>query len=305
MKIKIPIDLLIIDILGVLLILNIFFLPNIIVIIILGLPFLLFFPGYIMLAILSPKDTIAVIDRSALSLGISIVMTTLIGVGLHYTQWGIQIESGLYSIATFVILISGVAILRRRYYGHKALTQVIDINIRKLFQKSPVKITLNLVMIVIVLIAIVSSVYLIAKPNTGDKFSEFYILGINGQAADYPTDFILNSNSEVVSVKYGEGTSFISEAWGRVILGIVNHEQQNTTYTIKIQIDGSQASIPFQNKIVTNIGPLILEPGEKWEEKIGIVPEHIGQNQEVELLLYKNNDTSVYLDLHLWVNVTQ
>ena len=148
-------------------------------------------------------------------------------------------------------------------------------------------------------------IYSIAKPKVGEKFTEFYILGINGQAADYPTDFTLNSNLQIVSVQYATDTPTVPEKWGRLTLGIVNQEQQNTNYTVVMQINGSQVGIPFQGRIVQSLGPIVLIPGEKWEQEIGIVPQHTGENQEVELLLYKDNGTAPYLNLHLWVNVTQ
>jgi uncharacterized membrane protein len=138
----------------------------------------------------------------------------------------------------------------------------------------------------------------------GEKFTEFYILGLNGNADEYPYAFILN-NGKVVSVEYGTDTPAVSEQWGRLTLGIVNHEQQNTSYTIVMQIDGSQVGIPFQGEIVQSLGPIVLAPEEKWQQEIGIVPQHTGENQEVELQLYKDNGTEPYLTLHLWVNVTQ
>jgi uncharacterized membrane protein len=95
----------------------------------------------------------------------------------------------------------------------------------------------------------------------------------------------------------------VSEKWGRLTLFIVNHEQQNTSYTVVMQIDGSQVGIPFQGEIMQSLGPITLAPEEKWEQGIGVVPPHTGDNQKVELLLYKDNGTQPYLNLHLFVNV--
>ena len=182
---------------------------------------------------------------------------------------------------------------------------LINLKIPGIWQGSPLNKTLNVILIVAILGAVGTLIYTVAKPKVGEKFTEFYLLGINGTAADYPTDFVLNSNSDVVSVQYGTNTPAVSENWGRLTLGIVNHEQQNTTYTVIMQIDGKQVGIPFQGGIVQNLGPIVLAPEAKWEQEIGIVPQHTGENQEVELLLYKDNGTEPYLTLHLWVNVTQ
>lgn len=305
MKIKLPIDILIIDILSVLLILSITFIPNTIARIILGLPFLIFFPGYVLVAALFPRSDMDGIERTALGFGMSIATTALIGLGLNYTAWGIRMESVLYSIFTSIIIFSAVAIKRRRSHGNKELISEFNMKISEIWQGSSLNKTLNIILIVVILGSMGTLIYAIAKPKVGEKFTEFYLLGINGTAADYPTDFVLNANSSVVSVQYGTNTAAISEKWGRVTLGMVNHEQQNTTYTVVMQIDGQQVGIPFQGTIVQNLGPIVLAPEAKWQQEIGIVPQHTGENQEVELLLYKDDGTAPYLNLHLWVNVTQ
>ena len=305
MKIKLPIDLLIIDILSVLLILSIIFIPAAVARVILGLPFLLFFPGYVLVAALFPRRELEGIERIALSFGMSIAVTALIGLGLNYTPWGIRLEPVLYSIFTFIIILSAIAIIRRRYYGRKDLVTAINLKMPGIWQGSPLNKTLNVILIVAILGAVGTLIYTVAEPKVGEKFTEFYLLGINGTAADYPTDFVLNANSGVISVQYGTNTAAVSEKWGRLTLGIVNHEQQNTTYTVIMQIDGSQVGVPFQGGIVQNLGPIVLAPEATWQQEIGIVPQHTGENQEVELLLYKDNGTAPYLSLHLWVNVTQ
>lgn len=305
MKIKLPIDLLIIDILSIILILSIAFIPITVTRVILGLPFLLFFPGYVLVAALFPRSEMDSIERIALFFGMSIAVTAFIGLGLNYTSWGIRLEPVLYSIFAFIIILSAIAIIRRRFYGRKELITEINLKILGIWHGSPLNKTLNVILIVAIMGTVSILIYSIAKPKVGEKFTEFYILGINGQAADYPTDFTLNSNLQIVSVQYATDTPTVPEKWGRLTLGIVNQEQQNTNYTVVMQINGSQVGIPFQGRIVQSLGPIVLIPGEKWEQEIGIVPQHTGENQEVELLLYKDNGTAPYLNLHLWVNVTQ
>jgi uncharacterized membrane protein len=305
LKVKLPIDLLIIDILSVLLILSIIFIPATVARVILGLPFLLFFPGYVLVAALFSRSEMDAIERIALSFGMSIAVTALIGLGLNYTSWGIRLEPVLYSIFAFIIILSAIAIIRRRVYGRKELTSVINLEIPGIWQGSALNKALNVILIVVILGVVGTLIYTIAKPKVGEKFTEFYILGVNGKAADYPTDFTLSSKLQVVSVQYGTNTRVVSEKWGRLTLVIVNHEQQNTSYTVVMQIDGTPVSIPFQGGIVQSLGPIVLAPEEEWDQEIGVVPQHTGDNQKVELLVYKNNGTQPYLNLHLFVNVKQ
>jgi len=155
-----------------------------------------------------------------------------------------------------------------------------------------------------ILAAVGMLIYTVANPINNEKFSEFYLLGINGKAADYPIDFTLQ-NGQVVSVQYGNNIIPIAESYGRVTLGIVNREQQQTSYTVVMQIDGTPTNIFFQGSNVQNIRPIVLAPGEQWQQEIGIIPQHTGDNQEVELFLYKDGGTEAYVNLHLWINVTQ
>ena len=54
--------------------------------VILGIPFILFFSGYALMAALSPsKERMSGIERLALSIGLSIVVVLLIGLILNYT----------------------------------------------------------------------------------------------------------------------------------------------------------------------------------------------------------------------------
>ena len=161
---------------------------------------------------------------------------------------------------------------------------------------------LSILLIIVILIVLGTIIYLIARPKVGDKFTEFYALGINSQAADYPTDFTLQ-NGRVATVEYGNLSTVFTEQWGRMTLGIVNHEGQDTTYTVTMQIDGLHAGIPFQGSTVDRIGPITLTPEEKWEQQIGIVPQHTGDNQKVEVFLYKDSGTEPYLNLNMWINI--
>lgn len=115
MKIKIRNELIPLNVLVVVLIIAIIFFPSNALRIVLGLPFVFFFPGYALMAALFPgKKGINTIERIALSFGISIAIVPLIGLILNYTRWGIRLEPVLYSVASFIFIASIVAWLRRR-----------------------------------------------------------------------------------------------------------------------------------------------------------------------------------------------
>ena len=108
-------DLVLINVLSALLILVIVFFPNALVRIILGLPFVLFFTGYVLISALFPrKEDLDIIERLAFSVGLSIAITPLIGLVLNYTPFGIRVYSVIFSLFSFILLVSIVAIYRKR-----------------------------------------------------------------------------------------------------------------------------------------------------------------------------------------------
>ena len=136
---------------------------------------------------------------------------------------------------------------------------------------------LSISLVVAILAAISSLSYVIAVPKEGDKFSEFYILNTEGKAENYPSQITLGEPVEL-------------------LIGVVNHEYEPTSYRIEIDIDGSQ---------VRKININALAHDEKWEATISPTPESAGQNQKVTFQLYINNSTEPYLKdpLHLYLDV--
>ena len=82
--------------------------------IILGLPLVLFLPGYSLIAALFPrKDDLDAIERIALSFGLSIAIVPLIGLALNYTPFGIRLLPILTVLSIFTISLAMGAYVRR------------------------------------------------------------------------------------------------------------------------------------------------------------------------------------------------
>ncbi|MFC1973920.1 DUF1616 domain-containing protein [Chloroflexota bacterium] len=302
MKIRVPNIILIIDVLVVILILSIIFIPSNIIRIILGLPFLLFFPGYLLMASIFPgKKSIDNLERFTLSFGMSIAIVFLIGLALNYTL-EIRLESVLYAISSFIIIISGVALLRQyRLFKKVEFISSHDLKLPG-WEGNATNKVLSIILVISILGAIGVLGYTVAKPNVGEKFTEYYILGNSGEAQDYPSEFIMES-SQVTRVKYGTDLPEMAGERGVVTLGIVNHEYQSTSYRITISIDGEPGDIFYSNKNFTELGPIELDDEEKWEGDIWFTPQHAGDNQKVVFSLIKNYESDPYLTLHLWIDV--
>ena len=82
--------------------------------IILGLPLVLFLPGYALIATLFPrKDDLDGIERIALSFGLSIAISPLLGLALNYTPFGIRLTPILIVLSVFTIALAIGAYVRR------------------------------------------------------------------------------------------------------------------------------------------------------------------------------------------------
>ena len=208
MRMRFQNDLLLLNIITVLLIFIIAFSPSNALRIALGLPFVLFFPGYVLMAALFLKrSALDGIERVALSFGLSIVVVSLVGLVLNYTPWGIKLYPILICLAVFIAVISIVAWYRRRRLGEVGkFTIPFRLNLASWRRQNFVDKLLAIILIGAILAAIGTLGYVIATPKVGEKFTEFYILGLEGQAIEYPKE-----------MKVGEQ--------GRVLVGIINREQ--------------------------------------------------------------------------------
>lgn len=247
--------------------------------IILGTPFVFFFPGYALVAALFPKkEGVGGIERVALSFGLSIAVVPLIGLIINATPWGIALESSLYSITSFIFITSIIAWLRwRRLPASERFN--IEFQMTMLgWGRSAWDKALSVVLALTILGSLATVGYVIAVPKAGESFSELYILGLEGEAADYPGELVVGEE-------------------GRVIVGISNNEHKTVSYRVEVRMDGDKNN---------EVGPIVLEHDDGWEGEVSFVPQVPGENQKVEFLLYKNGEASPCLKpLHLWVDVIQ
>ena len=303
MKIKMLNGILIVDILSILLIVSIVFIPSTMARVILGLPFLLFFPGYTLVATLFVNsEGMDNIGRMALSGAMSIAVVALIGFGLNYTPWGIKLEPVLYSISAFILVTSVIALVRRaRILKTNRITTEFIVKLPS-WGDSTFNKSFSIILIILIFSALGVLGYTIAVPRIGERFTEFYILGADGKAQDYPTQYTLK-DGQIIQVVYGDGTVDAISGLGKVTMGIVNHEHKTEVYYVKMTIDGEPVRISIGGTPMDTLDIVKLQPGEKWEKEIGIIPQHTGDAQKVELLLYKDGETTSTNSLQLSVNV--
>ncbi len=264
-------------------VLLVFILPLVIIIspsnvlrIVLGLPLVLFLPGYTLLAALYVrKDRIKNLDRFALSFALSVALVPLIGLLLNYIPGGISLASFFISIALFILIMSVVAWIRR---GWLAEGERYTVRLRwpRPALKGSIYDRLLSAALVLAAVAVVGSlIYIIVNPKTQESFTEFYISGLEDRSV-YPAGLIAGEEE-------------------KILVTIVNRERRTLDYRIEMNVNGEKKD---------QAGPLTLEDGQKYEAEIGITPETTGARQEVEFILYLDGGVEPHLaPLRLWVDV--
>jgi len=134
------------------------------------------------------------------------------------------------------------------------------------------------ILAVLVLLSLVAVVYIgLTATATSDSHTEFYVLGPDGQASEYPTNLSVNES-------------------GTVLVGLSNHEGTSTTYTVELRLGDERVD----SRTVT------LREGETWEQNVSFTPRSPGSKQ-LHVLLYEGESVESASDptqrLHLWIDV--
>lgn len=255
---------------------------------VLGLPMVLFLPGYALIAALFPaKDDLDGIERLALSFGLSIAVVPLMGLGLNYTPWGIRLVPVLIAISLFTLGMSIIAISRRKGLGENAFS----VHFREMYTslrnevsakpQSRLDRILSIVLVISILLSVVTLIYVVVTPKQGEKFTEFYILGPQGMADNYNTRLVRGDSVDV-------------------IVGVVNHEYDQVNYSLELRLDNEIVGIPESYRHIS------LEHNATWEQPLLFTPDRTGNDMKLQYLLYrKDNMSEPYRDLHLWITVME
>jgi len=123
-------------------------------------------------------------------------------------------------------------------------------------------------------------VYVALTPQqTTDPYTEFYVLGAEGNASDYPTNLTVDEQATVT-------------------VGVVNHEQQRMTYTLLVRAD--------DRTLVTRT--LTVQRDRRWEAPVSYAVARPGRIS-VRFMLYRGDEPSIgampYRQLRLWTNVSE
>ena len=234
---------------------------------VLGIILILFLPGYAIVSVIFPKkDYLYGIERLALSFAFPLIGLAIVIFLTNSTTVLISLKSLSIFISAFTILMVLIGYIRRRRVAD-------DDRFYVNFGGSKTRKILTIILILSIILAISTAVYIIFKPNQNGS-TEFNILSPVGNASVYPTNLTIGGN-------------------GKVALSIVNNESKTVDYHLVITSNG--AVISEQNLTLTN--------GENKEIPYTFTAGSVGY-KKIEFLLYKMPDnTNIYRSQYIYVNM--
>lgn len=244
---------------------------------ILGIPFVLFMPGFVLISILLPKnDDMSITQRIVLSFVASILVDTVIGLILNYTSFGITSHSVLLTI-TFFVMVMGVAGLLFQSLIPINKRVFLDFQIRL---SNPISGVLNISLLSLMGLVIIGAIgtvtYFSIAPKSEGKFTQFYIVNEGGKL--YSRDTASNNENVLITIC------------------IVNNEESQIDYRLLTQVN---------NENYKEIDNIILDNREKWQQQL-LLPADTRTQTKIEFLLFKNNESTPYLEsLRVWIEPSE
>lgn len=252
----------------------------------LGLLLALIAPGYaLQAAIFSKRSDLDAAARAALSFGLSVATIPALALVLNALPWGIRPWPIAISLSIWILLLCGIALVRRAWSppGQTFMPPAIEIsawwrNIGRHDQRHYVIGVLAFALIVM------GGAAALFAPDPSAHPTEFYMLGTEGQAQDYPREAVL-----------GQALS--------VTVGIADHERAERTYHVEVW-----AVYPWgagRRMLVAQAGPITLQPGQQREWPMTWRMPWAGEDQKVEILLFTADSQKPYRTLYMWLNVVE
>jgi len=291
----------------------------------LAVPFVLFLPGYALVAALFPEarersseadegrgassqaagSGLTHVERAALSFGVSIAVVPLVGLVLNVTPFGIRLAPVLLAVAGLTLAATLLAAYRRlrlpasdrfrvpyRQWGRSVVGVFAG-------HESNADRVLSVLTVLALLLAVTSAGYAVAVPKQAGAFTELYLVTEQDDgeliADDYPTEFVR-----------GESES--------LVVGVGNYEHRSVEYSLivelqEVTVGNDSTRIHDRDEVVRR--QLTLSDEETRENRVTVTPELTGERLRLSFMLFKSDPPSnptaddAYREAHLWISVAE
>lgn len=252
----------------------------------LGAVYVLFIPGYSLTTALFPKrDALEPVERVGMSLGMSIAVVPLLALLLDRSPWGLHIwpiicgELSIIALGTLVTLFRRGWLLQRNEYVVTVTTDAVGRWRVLVMGRDWYRVAAGVLLLVALTIT-----WLFVDPLLDKSASEFYILGSEGLAEQYPQAVAMDDPLEIT-------------------LGLANRERESHTYSVEVWVRDPWSE--RAEELVARAGPIELAAGEEFQQSLKWSMPWAGQDQEVEFLLFTSEQDAPepYRQLRLLLDV--
>ena len=255
----------------------------------LALVFVLFAPGYALLALLHPRaESMELSHRLALSFALSLAIVPLLTLVLNYVPGGITLTSSVVAVAMFEVACGSTALVRRAGLAPgDAFTSRIEpppaaytgsAGPRNAPRARRAAVALAVATgagAATIGAAVLLGVFARGVGTAPERFTEFYLLGPSGVAREYPRDATVGQPV-------------------RLVVGLANEEGRAHSY----RVEARQG-----DRVLGSIAHDSLAHGARSEVPIEFAPVEAGSARRVEFALYRDADSAPLRTLHILLDV--
>jgi len=246
-----------------------------------AIPFLLFVPGYALIAALFPDRESAFqqhrligLERLLYAVVASICLAVVVGVNLDFTGWPIRPVPVVSVLAAVTVVSTLVALYRRISSESEQTKTAVQFNSgsTSTAQASGGVQLGSIVVVLAVMITLVGVTFVAAQPQRGEVYTEFGLLTENNgtlQADGYPAEMSLGESSDLYFT-------------------VTNRERQQTNYIVVVQLTRTAPTGDVIEKARLDTYTETTAPGETWRQGHTVTPVLEGERLRLTYLLYRD-----------------
>lgn len=285
-----------------------------------GFPVLFFVPGYVLLAAMFPGESraerttgsrsvaadggLALSTRLALSFGVSVALVPVFAVALAFTPVGFGTASLLGLLTVHVVVGSAIGAVRRlrlppeRRFQLPARRRLFDLAAFVTAPERPIGVALNVLLVVSVVFAASGFAYAVFVPPADAAYEDY---------------MLLTRSPDGGYVSSGYPTTFTSGETRELVVGIANHAEEPTSYSVVVEIQRvrgeGEAMRVVERSELTRLGATV-GPEETWYGPHDVSPDLVGEDLRLVYYFYRGDapaDPSMATaddHLHLWIDVS-
>lgn len=285
-----------------------------------GIPTLLFLPGYVLVSIAFPAapahpseedgpdgvpgDSIDLVERIALAFGMSVAFLPVFALALGGV-WTLSASAVLTSLSVLLVGGTSLAVIRRyRLPSSARFGRTVDewMTVTETFTLRSHRVPVQASMLVLglaLVLAVGSMGFAVATPYQSGQSSTFYLATENETgtplASDYPTNATVDTAESLT-------------------VGITNDEERRQPYTVvatleRVETGDSTTQVTEMQELI-RLSP-VVDPDETWTGRHTVEPELVGDNLRLHYYLYNGatapatpDSATAYRDVYIWIDVS-